>query len=202
MRIDLTRTSHILFFVVFLPSLSFAIGWGFFALLPPLPFWVETISPLAAYGILYTLFERHAWHWPIFSILGITTAPDVRGRWIGAQQSSYRGKDGKNVTSHVVLEIQQTFTNITARTYYKRWNVAHCDGSFIELEGKQHLVLLFETEPNSNHDGDDTGTKGVTRLYYLPGEHKLIGTYFNDNGNYGEVTFKHGSNRLLHRFRA
>jgi hypothetical protein len=48
MRIDFTRTSHILFFVVFLPGLSFAIGWGFFQFLPELPFWVETISPLAA----------------------------------------------------------------------------------------------------------------------------------------------------------
>ncbi len=202
MRIDFTRTSHILFFVVMLPALSFVIGWGFFQLLPELPFWVETISPLAAYGMLYALFERHAWHWPVFKVLGITTAPDIRGRWIGTQQSSYRDKDGKNVTSHVVLEIEQTFTHISTSSYYKRWDTTHCDSSFIELKSKQHLVLLFEAEPNSNHDGDGTGTKGVTRLQYIPGEHKLIGTYFNDNGNYGEVTLSRGSHNLLHRFKA
>ncbi|HVI69792.1 MAG TPA: hypothetical protein VM581_05065 [Magnetospirillaceae bacterium] len=202
MRIDFTRTSHILFFIGFLPGLSFAIGWAFFQFLPTLPFWIDTISPLAAYGILYAIFERTAWRWPIFSWLGIVTAPDVRGRWIGTQQSSHRNKDGKNMTSRVVLEIQQTFTDITARTYYKRWRVAHCDGSFIELDGEQHLVLLFESEPNSHHLGDDTDTKGVTRLYYVPGEHKLVGSYFSDNGNYGEVILTHRSHKLLHRFDA
>lgn len=200
MRIDFTRTSHILFFVAFLPGVSFGVGWLFFNFLPTLPFWVDTISPLAAYGLFYAFFERAAWHWPVFRWLGIVTAPDLRGRWIGEQRSSYRDTHGKNVTSRVVLEVHQTFSNITARTYYKRWRVAHCDGSFIELDGAAHLVLLFESEPNSHHDGNEPDSKGVVHLYFVPGERKLIGDYFNNNGNYGEVVFKHKSHVLRHAF--
>ena len=54
--IDLKKTGHILFFVVLLPAISFGIGWLFAELIPSAPFWVETLSPLAAYGILYGLF--------------------------------------------------------------------------------------------------------------------------------------------------
>ena len=64
MGIDLKKTSHVLFFIVFLPTVSFAIGWFFALLLPEVPFWVETLSPLAVYGLLYGFFDTHAWHWP------------------------------------------------------------------------------------------------------------------------------------------
>lgn len=117
MGIDLKKTSHILFFIVFLPALSLSIGWLFAYAFPNLPFWVETISPLAAYGILYGLFDKHLWHWPLFHWLGIVAAPDVRGRWLGKQIPSF--KDGsKNRISQVIMEVEQTFTDIKVTSYY------------------------------------------------------------------------------------
>lgn len=54
MGVNLNKTSHILFFIVALPAISFGAGYGFSQLFPNVPFWVETLSPLGAYGLLYS----------------------------------------------------------------------------------------------------------------------------------------------------
>jgi SMODS-associating 2TM, beta-strand rich effector domain len=199
-KIDLSKTSHILFFVVFLPAIALGMGWAIARALPALPFWVETISPLGAYGLLYAFFERVAWHWPMFRALGIVQAPDLRGRWTGEQLSSYKDANGKPVTSYAVLEIQQTFTGITTKTYYHRWNGSHSASCFLHIDGELYLVIIFESEPGVRHDGSDKAHKGVARLCYRHDENLITGTYFNSNGNFGELKLKRKSRRLLHRF--
>lgn len=203
MKVDLSKTSHILFFVVFLPAISFGIGWIFITLLPNWPFWLEGLSPLAAYGMLYSSFERFAWHWPLFRALGIVTVPDLRGRWEGEQLSSFKSSNGKPVQSHAVLEVQQTFSGISATTYYYRWDAARSDSNFLEVDGEQVLVIIFESEPGVHHHaGRGVANKGVARLRYLTAERLIIGSYFNTSGNHGELKLHRVSRKLLHRFTA
>lgn len=197
MGIDLKKTSHVIFFIVLLPVVSFGIGWLFAFLLPDVPFWVETLSPLAAYGVLYGFFEAHAWHWPLFRWLGIVTAPDVRGRWLGEQKSSFKDGNGKNRTSRVVMEIEQTFGSVKVVTYYKHWQTAHSISSFIKVGEDCTLFMMFETEPKLSYDGEATAHKGVTRLVQQPSG-QLTGSYFNANGNHGELQFKR-TGYTLHR---
>ena len=189
MGINLSKTSHIVFFIILLPALSFSIGWGFYTVFPNVPFWVETISPLAAYGILYNLFEKRLWYWPAFRALGIVTAPDVRGRWLGEQTSSYKDTNGKNRKARVIMEIEQTFSSIKVSTYYKNWHTEHCLSSFIDVAGECTLFIMFETTPKVEYEGEKTAHKGVCRLTQeAPG--RLSGSYFNAMGRHGELTFK------------
>ncbi len=199
MGIDLKKTSHILFFVVFLPALSFGIGWAFAFLLPNLPFWVETISPLAAYGILYGLFDKYFWHWPFFRWIGVVIAPDVRGRWLGEQSSSFKGEDGKNRTSRVIMEIDQSFAAVKVATYYKHWQTTQTISSFMRVSDECTLFVLFETEPKLSYDGEAVAHKGVMRLTQQPNT-QLVGTYFNAQGNHGELSFKRTRYTLHHTF--
>lgn len=199
MGIDLKKTSHILFFVVLLPAISFGIGWLFAELIPNAPFWVETLSPLAAYGILYGLFDKYAWHWPMFRLLGIVSTPDVRGRWLGEQHSSFKSKDGKRLASRVIMEIKQTFGEVNVTTYYKYWQTAHSISSFIRVGDNCTLFVMFETEPKLEYDGDATAHKGVMRMVQQPNGH-LVGSYFNANGNHGEFQFKRIMYTLHHTF--
>ena len=74
MGIDLSKTGHVLFFIVLLPAISLGVGWMFSVFFPSLPFWVETISPLTAYALLYGWFDKHLWHWPVFHWLLCTVA--------------------------------------------------------------------------------------------------------------------------------
>jgi hypothetical protein len=202
MKIDLSKSSHILFFILFLPAVSFGAGWAFTHALPNWPFWLEGISPIGVYVLLYTFFERTAWHWPVFRALGIVSVPDLRGRWEGEQFSSYKGSNGKPVRSYAVLEVQQTFSGVSAKTYYYRWTTGHAASTFMEIEGHNYLMIIFESEPGVHHRGDSTANKGVGRLEYLPGDKLLIGTYFNTSGNHGELKLHRTGRKLLHRFTA
>jgi hypothetical protein len=201
MRIDLDKPTHVLFFIVLLPAISFGMGWAFIAAFPNWPFWLEGLSPMVVYALLYGGFERVAWHWPVFKWLGIVTVPDLRGRWVGEQISSYKDKNGKPVISRVVLEVVQTFSRVSAKTYYYRWDMTHTSSTFLEIEGELYLVLIFESEPGVNHTGG-AANKGVGRLRYLPEEQLIVGTYFNTSGNHGELQLRRRSRRLLGRFTA
>lgn len=189
MGINLSKTSHIFFFIILLPAISVGVGWIFAKLFSDVPFWVETISPLAAYGILYNLFEKHLWHLPLFRVLGIVAIPDVRGRWLGKQTSSYKDGNGKHRKARVIMEIEQTFSSIKVETYYKNWHTEHCSASFIDIGGECTLFIMFETTPKVEYEGETTAHKGVTRLIQLP-DGQLVGTYFNAMGRHGEVTFR------------
>lgn len=202
MKIDLSKSSHILFFVVLLPAFALSVGWLVARQLPEVPFWVETISPLGAYGLLYALFERRLWHWPVFRWLGIVSVPDLRGRWVGEQLSSYKKENGKPLTSRVVLEIEQTFSGIQTHAYYHRWNGSHSASCFLHIDGQQYLVIVFESEPGVHHNGDEKAHKGLTRLSFNATDGVLAGSYFNSNGNVGELRLKRTSKRLLRRFAA
>lgn len=197
MGIDLQKTSHVLFFVVALPAVSFGVGWVFAQIFPALPFWVETISPLAAYGLLYSAFEKHAWHWPVFRWIGIVSAPDVRGRWLGEQTSSFTDKNGKLRKSRVIMEVEQTFSGLKVETFYKNWRTEHCIASFILVDGECTLFMLFESAPKVGYEGEAGAHKGVVRLRQeSPG--KLTGTYFNAEGRHGEASFRR-TRYTLHR---
>ncbi|HEX6461869.1 MAG TPA: hypothetical protein VFZ58_01195 [Candidatus Saccharimonadales bacterium] len=201
MGVDLHKTSHVLFFVVFLPAVSFGIGWLFAQAIPHAPFWVETISPLAAYGLLFGFFDKVVWHWPIFRWLGIVGTPDVRGRWLGEQVSSFRDENGKNRKSRVMMEVTQTFSHIEVHTYYHNWQSTHTAASCWPIDGQVAVVIMFESEPKAAYEGNAMAHKGVIKLFEVaPG--RLTGSYFNANGHYGELSFRRTRFTLHHTFEA
>jgi hypothetical protein len=188
MHVDLRKQSHILFFIVFLPIISLGIGWFFAQIIPNAPFWVETISPLAAYGLLFAFFDKFAWHWPIFRWLGIVSCPDIRGRWLGEQISSATDKQNRHIKSRVILEVDQTFSSVHTETYYYKWRSSTTAAQFIAINSEPHLVIMFESEPKADYDGDSSAHRGVVKLTQRP-DKTLVGTYFNANGNHGELKF-------------
>lgn len=200
MNVDLRRPSHVWFFAAFLPVVSYGIGWEFVHVLPNLPFWVEGISPLTAYGLLYNFFDKVAWHWSIFRLLKIVTVPDVRGRWLGEQTSSYIMKNGKNVTSRVIMEITQTFSGVHVDTYYKRWSSKISAAQFVDIEGTPTLLIMFDAEPKVSYEHTlGAALKGIAKLSMMPNG-TLQGTYFNAEGRHGELIYKRTSYKLTHMF--
>lgn len=199
MKIDFSKFTHIVFFAGFLPFLSILFSWTFFKLLPSPPFWIETLSPIVAYGLLYSLFEKYFWRLKAFQLLGIVTFPDLRGRWKGVQQSSYK-ENGNNVKVPSYLEISQTFSKIFVRAYYQRSQSESAVANFAEVNGDSYLFYTYDNEPNSLRVGTMEAHKGTVKLKYLPKENKLIGSYFNSIGNRGEVNFEFEQYDLICRF--
>lgn len=199
MKIDFAKLSHILFFAGFLPLLSILLSWIFFKLVPNPPFWLETLSPLVAYGLLYSLFEKYYWCWKIFRILGVVSFPDLHGRWRGKQRSSYK-QNGVNVEVQSFLEISQTFSKLLVRAYYEKSQSESVSANFTEVNGESYLFYTYDNEPNSLKSGTMEAHKGTIKLKYLPKENRLIGSYFNSIGNRGEVDFDFEQYDLIYRF--
>jgi hypothetical protein len=199
MQIDLKKQSHVLFFIVFLPALSLGIGWLSSKLIQNPPFWVETISPLAAYAILFALFDKIVWHWPIFKWLGIVACPDVRGRWLGEQVSSVKGANGKHITSRVIMEVSQTFSGLHVEMFYHKWHSSISAAQFLLIQNTPTLITMFEAQPKADYDGDGVVHKGVARLTACP-DGTLTGTYFNSSGNEGELNFRRTGYELCGSF--
>lgn len=202
MNIDFHKPSHILFFAAILPFVSFGVGWAFVQIFPNLPFWVEGISPLGAYGLLFGFFDKIAWHWPLFRWLGIVTIPDVRGRWLGTQTSSFTNAQGKHLTSRVIMEVTQTFSGVQVKTYYKRWSSQVTAAQFIEIDRVPTLLIMFDATPKvAYEDAEKDAHKGVTKLIQKP-DGTLEGTYFNAAGRHGELSYTRMQLALAHTFEA
>jgi len=199
MRIDFRKTSHILFFAATLPFLSILASWMFFNVFPNPPFWLETLSPLVAYGLLYSLFEKYLWRWKAFRFLGIVTFPDLHGRWKGIQRSSHK-ENNENVEILAYLEISQTFSEIFVRACYQRSQSESAVANFAKVNDASYLFYTYDNEPNSLKAGTMEAHKGTVKFKYLPKEKKLIGSYFNSIGNIGEVDFEFEQYGLIGRF--
>ena len=163
-------------------------------------FWPQSISLLAAYGILYTLFEKYLWRWKIFRLLRIVNVPDLRGRWKGTIQSSHKS-DGVNLRLDSFLEIKQTFSKIFVYAYYERSQSGSVVANFAKLNDEIYLFYTYDNEPNSLKSGSMQAHKGTVKLQHLPQEKKLIGSYFNSIGNNGEIDLEFKQRRLMRRFK-
>jgi len=199
MGVNLSKTSNIVFFGALLPVASFFIAKVFYMLFPNFPFWMETISPLFAYGVLYAIFEKYIWNWSIFRVFGVVSIPDLRGRWKGKQRSSYK-ENGSNVEVPSCLEISQTFSKIFVRACYERSQSESVVANFAELNGETYLFYTYDNEPNSLKSGTMQAHKGTVKLKYILKENKLIGVYFNSIGNHGEIDFEFEQYDLISRF--
>lgn len=200
MNIDFKKTSHIAFFAAILPAFSLGLSWSFYQIFPNFPFWVETLSPLLAYGLLYSLFEKSAWHWGIFKVSGVVSFPDLRGRWRGEQRSSYK-ENGNSAEVPAYLEISQSFSKICVRAFYEKSQSESWVASFTEINGDEYLFYTYDNDPNSLKAGTMQNHKGTVKLKYLPKENKLLGIYFNSIGNHGEMLFDFEQKDNLYRFK-
>ncbi len=182
MKIDFSKTSHIVFFAALLPLLSLAMAWAFSQVVKNPPFWLETFSPLASYTLLYAIFDRYLWHFKVFKFLGVVTFPDLRGRWKGKLKSSYN-----NETPQTYLEITQRFSCIYIHAYFRASRSASVVASFTELNGKEYLFYTYDNEPNSLKKGTMQNHKGTVKIDCSSKDKKLNGFYFNSIGNQGDI---------------
>lgn len=92
----------------FLLLLSCLLSYLLLSILPQLPWWIESPSPLALYGALFLVLDRSLWHQsflqPIFK------TPDLRGTWQGVIQTSHRANSKKKIP--VSVTIKQNWTTV------------------------------------------------------------------------------------------
>lgn len=196
MPINLHKGSHIVFFVGVLGLLSIGVAYLFQLVFPKLPFGVENISPLFAYGLFYGLFDKYLWQLKIFQHLGIVIFPNLNGRWSGSHTSEFKNINRENTVAEAKLEIMQTFSSIKVYAYYKKSESVSAVANFADFNGDVYLYYTYDSDPNSLRDGTMARHKGTVKIKYLKSENRLKGSYFNSLKNEGGIDLSFESKEL------
>ncbi len=200
MSINLKRPAHVIFFVGFLGILSITIGYLFKISFPNIPFWMEDLSPLFVYGLLYSAFDIYLWKFGIFRHLRISIFPNLNGRWEGEQISSYKDSDGNNVRIDAKLEVRQTFSRMKIFAYYDTSESESVIANFADFDGDIYLYYTYDNNPNSLKVGTMAMHRGTAKLKYLEKEGKIKGTYFNSLQNQGDFILEFKQSELIEHF--
>jgi len=200
MNIDLKRIPHILFFIVLLPLLSLGISFVAHQIYPDPSFWLESLTPLGAYLLLFGLFEKYFWAWQFFRKTGIVTFPDLRGRWDGQGISRFKDDNGNPVEFHAVVEIKQSFSKIVVEGFFEQSESSSVIANFYIHNGTPYLYYNYDNDPNSFRRGTMQMHRGTIKLRVLEDESRLRGSYFNSIGNDGDFDFSFESKKLKGHF--
>jgi hypothetical protein len=156
-----------------------------------LPFYIEIPSPIAIYGLLFCLFEKHLWKYSIFKKLGIIIGDDLNGKWTGTVRSSY-DKFEKNYSAN--FNIKQSATQIKINGLFNNSKSTSIHENFgkSEIDNEVALFYFFRNEPN--YDAKETMAmhEGVVKLIYNKTEDTLVGYYYSgrDRNNHGTINVR------------
>jgi len=201
-KIDLTKSSQVIFFVIVLPILSVALVLTVSFLLQPIenkwysPF-IDGLGFIGAYILLFSFFDKIAWKYRIFKVLGIVGVSFIGGRWKGYIESSY---DGRTTKYHAFLEIYQTFSKIKTCLYTETSFSSSLMADFVTApSGHQELHYEYHNEPNETANIAMHGHDGVAKLSFQKEQRELVGSYYttsqHDRGNIGSLHFKFESSK-------
>lgn len=205
MKIDLTKTPQIIFFILILPISSVLCVYLINLLLRPfLQEWysplIDTLGFVSAYSLLYSLFNTKLWQNKIFKKLKVVSFPNLNGRWEGEILTSFNQKS-KSIPA--VLEIQQTFSQILIELYTAKSKSVSVAASFCpQANGSIELHYEYQNEVNESADKTMHNHSGFAKLK-LNGN-TLDGSYFNENrhlrGNTGSLNFTFQSHILQRKY--
>jgi hypothetical protein len=205
MGIDPKRTSHLIFFMVVLPAAAVGLAWISFHVLARitwhLAFALDGVGALGGYGLLYTVFDRVAWRWRIFRLLGVVEVPYMAGRWKGELRSTR--PDQPSIDA--VVEIEQDFSRATVHMYFAQSRSHSLMTQFVR-EGNGTWALHYEYQNAPGFDAPETMHThlGTARLTCVPAQQRIEGEYYNrgrdDRGFVGGIAATFVAAELLRRF--
>lgn len=196
MKIDLSKTSHIVLFVVILPFLSVALVLTLNYVLSPMSGeWyfplIDTLGFFSSYAFLYSRFNHWAWKLPLFKALGVVSFPNLNGLWEGGLISSF---DERKKQFPAKLFIKQTFSDIYIELTTDTSSSYSLETNFVETRGgKLELAYTYLNEPNEKAQKTMHAHKGFAR-FVITDTNTLEGSYFNENnherGHTGSLSFR------------
>jgi hypothetical protein len=184
------RTTIPLYIAVF----SIIYAWLFSQILAALPWsvpwWIDAPSVAGFYGMIYTVFNRLAWRWRIFRMLGIVKLPNLNGRWSGyftgpGEHSQQR------LEAHITIKQTWTEMSVIFEPLHSR---AYSLTGAILTDDPYGIVLtyLFQNEPSVSAQSGLRSHRGAMRLVLRDDGEAFGGEYFTgrDQQTYGEAQFR------------
>ena len=150
------------------------------------PWWLDIPAPLALYGLLWSGFDRIAWHWSAWRRLKLIRTPDYRGDWVLEGQSDYESATRFSGRAG----IRQTWTrmSIEVETEYSR---SHTLTASVLLDPSARPLLMYEylSEPKAGSVDTLQAHRGTAWLE-LASDGNLSGEYYAGRGSRNAGTFR------------
>jgi hypothetical protein len=143
------------------------------------PWWLDMPTPLVLYGLLWTGFDRVAWHWSPWKRLRLVRVPDYRGIWRVEGQSDY----GTETPFTGEATIRQTWTamSIEIETALSR---SHTLTGSVLLDpfARPRLSYEYASEPKASATPTLQAHRGAAWLD-LKSTDVLEGEYYGGRGS-------------------
>lgn len=164
-------------------------------------FSIDALILFGVFGLLYALYETYLWRIGFLRCVGLTSFPDVSGRWVGFLTSSYQ-RNGQNIVVPVTLEIIQDEASVFVRACFERAQSDSLIAGFEAINGRPCLYYVYDNTISEKSRGSASQDRGVVMLEYFEKDQKrmLKGRYFNDlrpQSNYGEIQVAYSGPKLL-----
>lgn len=204
MNISPANFTNYAIFIVSLVIIGSLAALGFYELLGSvgidIPSWLEVPGGIGIAGLLFSLFDKYFWAWPIFRWLGLIDFPDLRGRWEGEIVSSY---ENEKTTLPAVIEIKQTSSSIQVYLYAEESKSKSLSTSLEkDDDGVDLLRYGYINQPDSLSIDSMHIHYGSAQLRYYSDMEQLTGEYFTskERVTHGKLIFNYSSKELLGRF--
>jgi len=165
-----------------------------------LPWWVESPSVATIFGLLYCLFDKHAWKCRVLHKVGIISTPNVNGVYVGYLKSSVDGCEKKQ---EAILNVRQCWTSISISLTANQ-SVSSSLVAAMVMETDDRTSLYYEYLNTPLPTAKDTmhvhrGSAQLTLKLDGNGTLMLQGQYYTgrDRQSYGSMQFSR--DRAQHR---
>ena len=186
--IDTNERKNIL---LVLAIISIVFSLGFYKILNyyqiSLPWWIEGLSILFFYGLLFVIFDKSLWKY--LKRVNFVKTPNLIGEWRGNLKSSF---DNHSSEVKATLKIFQTWTMIKILMTTDQ-SSSHSESASIVIdtpEGK-YLGYKYINDPKSNAVETMSIHRGTVRLIFDEKKNTLEGEYYSGRGrqNFGSLYF-------------
>lgn len=171
-------------------AIAIGLSLGFSGLLNSfkvaVPGWVDITSVPLLYGVLYAVFDRYWWRWPILRTFEVVKVPVLEGRWDGYVRSSH---DGHSVNHEVHMRIEQNWTRMRI-TLEGDLSRSYSFLAAVLTNAPEGTVLDYEYQNEPLPGARDAMQihHGTARLK-VASTSKMTGDYYTGRGrgNYGSI---------------
>lgn len=162
--------------------------------------WLSGVTSLVV--IMWTTYDKWIWRKWIFKyITQFLGVPILYGTWKGKLKFE-KDENGNSGEVDVYIAINQTFTSISTRSFFKKPSVSRSITAKIEEESDiKKLVYLYKSEAPYGKRDNNRPHDGAT-VFDIVGNpvKKLLGSYFTDRKGAGTVILDEHSEILAENF--
>lgn len=142
------------------------------------PWWMETPTIMAAYGLVYWLYNRHGWKWRLLGIR-LSEIPDFNGTWFGEIHSNH--ENGTKL--HGMMRVHQTWMNLCVEFDSQRSRSFSVMAAVNVTPGPtEGLTFQYSNAPRHNATETMNAHVGLSHLRISLDSKVLDGDYFSGRG--------------------